>query len=91
VKATYIAECFWPDAREELVDEAAERVRRSAAELSSDQQQVDYTGSLFVPGDDVVFYLFESSSADAVRAACERAAIPFERVVETVRREGGEQ
>jgi hypothetical protein len=87
VRVTYIAECFWPDARQELVDQAAERVRRSAAELTSDEKPVDYAGSLFVPGDDVVFYLFESVSADAVREACERAGIPFERVVESVWRE----
>ena len=43
-----------------------------------------FTGSIFIPGDEVVFYLFEGDSEDAVREACTTAAIRFERVVESV-------
>jgi hypothetical protein len=79
-----MAECFWPDVREAAVQQAAERIRLSAAELRSAGTVVELTGTILVPGDEVVFYLF-TGSAEAVREACERAQIPFERIVESVR------
>jgi hypothetical protein len=88
-----MAECFWPDLREASVDEAAQRIRQSAAELSQAGTAVELTGTILVPGDEVVFYLFDGDSADVVREACERASVAFERVVESVRTttEPGEQ
>jgi hypothetical protein len=72
VQTTYRAECFWPDVREAAVEQAAERIRLSAAELRSAGTVVELTGTILVPGDEVVFYLF-TGSAEAVREACERA------------------
>ena len=77
---TYLVECFWPDVRHGQIDEAAARLREAAAE----GDPVAFTGSIFIPGDEVVFYLFEGDSEDAVREACTTAAIRFERVVESV-------
>ena len=77
---TYLVECFWPDARQAQVDQAASRLREAAAR----DDPVAYTGTIFIPGDEVVFYLFEGDSEDAVREACTTAAIRFERVVESV-------
>ena len=79
-----MAECFWPDVREEWVEQTAERIRASAAELTRAGTQVELTETIFVPGDEVVFYIF-NGSAKAARAACERARVPFERLVESVR------
>jgi hypothetical protein len=78
---SYVAECFWPDLHQDAVDELAERIRASAAELSG----VELTGTILMPSDEVVFFLFEGDSADVVRQACERASVVFERVVESVR------
>jgi hypothetical protein len=83
---SYVAECFWPDLRQDVVDEAAERVRESAAALAG----VELTGTILMPEDEVVFFLFDGDSADAVREACERARVPFERVVESVSRSAEE-
>ena len=83
-EASYLAECFWPDLREESVGEVAERIRQSAAELTRAGTGVALTGTILVPGDEVVFYLFDGDSVDVVREACERARVPFERVVESV-------
>jgi hypothetical protein len=80
-----MAECFWPDVREEEVEQGAGRIRRSAAELSRAGAEVELTGIILVPGDEIVFYLFDGDSVEVVREACERAEIPFERVVESVR------
>jgi hypothetical protein len=82
--ATYIVECFWPDVKPVEVAQRAESARASAARLSRAGRSVAFAGSMFVPGDDVVFYLFEGVSSDVVGEACVDAGIAFERVVETV-------
>jgi hypothetical protein len=38
--------------------------------------------AIFVPADEIAFYLFESSSADAVRDAMTRAGLRFHRITE---------
>ncbi len=75
-----MVECYWPDVTDEKAEAVAERARRAARELAREGKQVTYAGSILVPEDEVVFYLFEGSSADDVREASERADIPFERV-----------
>jgi hypothetical protein len=80
----YLAECFWPDVRQELVELAAQRIRQSAAELTRSGAEVQLAEAILLPGDEVVFYLFNGDAA-SVRAACERADVPFERVIESVR------
>ena len=76
---SYLVECFWPDVRHAQIHEAAARLREAAAAAD----RLAFTGSIFIPGDEVVFYLFEGDSEDAVREACTSAAIRFERVVES--------
>ena len=46
---------------------------------------VRYLGLMLMPEDEVVFFVFSGPSADAVRALAASAAIPFERIVESVR------
>lgn len=78
-----MAECFWPDVQADMVDRAAARIRDRAAEITNGGSGVELTGTILVPGDEVVFYLF-NGSAEAVRETCARAEIPCERVVESV-------
>ena len=80
---TYIVECFWPGVRDALVADGAERARTAAAALAVDGQPVTLTGSVLIPGDEVVFYLFEGPSLEAVHGVCQRAALPFERILES--------
>ena len=75
---SFVAECFWPDLHRDAVSELAERIRATAA------AGVRLTGTLLLPADEVVFFLFDGDSADAVREACVRASVPFERVLESV-------
>lgn len=82
-----MAECFWPDVRQELVEQAVRRIERSAAELTHDGTRVELTETILLPENEVVFYLF-NGSAEARRDACERAKLPFERAVESVRPAG---
>ena len=83
---SFMAECFWPDVREELVEEAAARVQRGVDDLSRRGMPITFVGTILVPEDETVFYLFERASAETVREACERAAIPVGRVVRSVPR-----
>lgn len=86
-RTTYLAECFWPGVRPADVEEVAERVRRSAGELTRAGTVVELRGSIVMLADEVVFYLFGGASIEAVRAACERAGVPAERVVVSVQRD----
>ncbi|HKP17516.1 MAG TPA: hypothetical protein VJT84_03490 [Gaiellaceae bacterium] len=79
--ATFVAECSWPDVRREQVEAGAERVRLSAAIAGGD---VSFRGSLLLIEDEIVFYLFEGPSSDAVVQACRQASIPFERILGAV-------
>jgi hypothetical protein len=76
---SFMAECFWPGVQPADVRALDERVRQSAAGTP-----VRYLGSVLMPKDEVLLCEFEGA-ADAVRRVAERAAIPFDRIVETRR------
>lgn len=77
----YLAECFWPGVHESDLIALDARVNASAAELSAAGDVVRYLGSLLMREDEVVLCRFEGSEP-AVRRVAERAAIPFERILE---------
>jgi hypothetical protein len=68
----YTAKCFWPG-----VDELA--LRAAAARAGS-----TFRGALYMPGDELVLCLFESSSRASVKRASELAGMPCERVIDSV-------
>jgi len=74
----YVAECFWPDVREDDLRALDERVHRCLAE------DVRYLGSMLLRADEVVLCLFEGPEP-RVREIAEQAQIPFERLLETGR------
>ena len=60
------------------------RAREAARELTRHGTPVRFVRSIFVPEDEICFFVFDAISADAVEATCARAALRFERVVEAV-------
>jgi hypothetical protein len=54
------------------------------------RSDVDCLSSILVPADETVFCSLRRCEAD-VRAASERAGVPFERVLESLRIEGHDQ
>ena len=72
--ASFVAECYWPDVREEEVLELDQRI---AASLSDD---VRYFGSVLIREDEVVLCHFEGT-AEAIRRVAERARVPYERLL----------
>ena len=73
---SFVAECYWPDVREEDVRTLDERIAASLAD------GVRFHGSMFIREDEVVLCHFEGT-ADAVRQVAERAQVPFERLLAT--------
>ena len=72
--ASFVAECYWPDVREEEVRALDQRITDS---LSDD---VRYLGSVLIREDEVVLCHF-AGSADAIRRVAERARVPYERLL----------
>jgi hypothetical protein len=81
---SYFAEAYLarPDAGELRTYER--RAHAAAKQLTQQGIPIRFVRSTFVPADEICFYVFEAISAEAVGAACERAALRFERVVEAV-------
>ena len=80
----FVAECLWPDVRDDDLRVLDERVRKHAERLAVGGLAVRYIGSMLMREDEVVLCLFEGE-IEAVRAVAEAAAIPFERILETAR------
>jgi hypothetical protein len=71
---SFVAECYWPDVREEEVHALDQRI---AASLVDD---VRYLGSVLIREDEVLLCHFEGT-ADAIRRVAERARVPYERLL----------
>ena len=72
--ASYVAECYWPDVREEEVRTLDRRIADSLVD------DVRYLGSVLIRDDEVVLCHFEGT-ADAIRRVAERAEVPYERLL----------
>jgi hypothetical protein len=76
----YTAKCFWPGVTEDELRLAAARAGNEAGQ----EPHAFFQGALYLPGDELVLCLFESSSRECVKRASEQAGMPCERVIETV-------
>jgi hypothetical protein len=79
---SYAAECFWTGVTEQDVRAQEERIRAAVSEIAPTGQPLTYAGSLLMPTDEVVLFLFEGSE-DQVRQAAQQAGVPFDRIVQT--------
>ena len=76
----YTAKCFWPGVTEAALRLAVDRAR-SRPDI---QAQAVLQNALYLPSDELVLCLFESSSRASVKRASEAAGLPCERVIETI-------
>jgi hypothetical protein len=83
VMQTYLAETYVPRSRAEQVATAT-RIAGVAAELVGEGFRIELRRTTYIPGDEVCFYLFAASSADAVDALCRRAGLGHARIVVAV-------
>jgi hypothetical protein len=77
MRSEFLAELFTEaddhKGRAALVQRAREAAEQSTA--------VRFVRSIFVPEDEMCFFVFEAESADAVALLAEQAALPIDRVV----------
>jgi hypothetical protein len=81
---TYLVECFWPGIDERQHAAAANRAQAAARQLRRQGEEIEFLGSILIPGDETVFCFFKGREPD-VRDASERAGLPFERLLTAVR------
>lgn len=79
----FMAECYWPGVRSETLVELGERVQRAALELAADEGAIRLAGLWLTPSDEVAYVVFVGD-LEHVRAVCERAAVPYDRITEMV-------
>jgi len=77
---------------------APERARADAVQARAASQalvregtDVRYLESTFVPADEICFALFQAHSAEQVKELIDRAAIPYDHIVEAVRLEADQR
>src|SRR5262249_8464191 len=71
----YTAKCFWPGVTDSDLRVAAARAGGTTGERPP---QARFQGALYLPGDELVLCLFESSSPGSVKRASELAGMPCE-------------
>jgi hypothetical protein len=84
-RASYLVECFWPSVGPKQLADVETRVQAATSALRRQGRDIDFVGSILVIVDESVFYLFDGCETE-VRSVSQEAGIPFERVLETVRR-----
>lgn len=83
----YLVEVFQPRLSETDVAAISARARRAAEELTREGIAVGYLRSIFVPGDESCFHLFEGPSLAAVAEVSRRAQLEPERIVEALQQQ----
>lgn len=80
----YLVERYWPGVTSELLLEALNRGRRVMEEMRAEGTHVRAVSCALIPGEEVVFSVYEGPSAAAVRRLNERAGILVSRIVEAI-------
>jgi hypothetical protein len=62
--------------------ELVARARSATGRLRGGRMPCTFLRSIYLPGDEICFLVFEASSADAVAEAARHAEIAFERIIE---------
>lgn len=73
-----------PDVTDAALRAAVQRCRTHAEELARSGHRVRYLGCTYVAADGSCGCVYEASSADVVRLATERAAVPYDEIVPAV-------
>ena len=81
---SYLVECYWPGISSEKVAETEEHLRARVATLRVEGRDVAFLGSILVPVDESLFFLFDGEEAD-VQMVTTLAGVPFGRVLASLR------
>ena len=78
----YVLERPLPHFTGEKVAADAKRAKQTTLSMTREGTPVRYMRSIFIPGEDKCYCLFEGESADTVRQANERAELPVKSISE---------
>ena len=81
---TYLVERYWPGVTLEQLLEALERGQRVIEEMNQEGTRIHDISCTLIPGEEVVFSVYNGPSAAAVRRLNERASIPVSRIVDAI-------
>ena len=81
---TYLVERYWPGVTMERLLEAMERGRHVMEQMSGQGTYIRDISCTLIPGEEVVFSVYEGPSAVEIRQLNERADIPVSRIVEAI-------
>jgi hypothetical protein len=81
---TYLVERYWPGVTSELLLEALNRGRQVMEQMTGEGTPIRDISCILIPGEEVVFSVYEGPSAEAVHQLNERACIPVSRIVEAI-------
>ena len=82
--AEFLVEWFVSRTNFGTVERNAKLAGQAAAQLSREGTPISFVRSIFIAEDETCFHLYEATTIDSVRAAAERAAVPYERIIEAV-------
>ncbi len=77
-------ECYVSRADGAGIERGESRAHIAADELTREGTPVRLVRSILIPEDETCFYLYEAETAEAVREAARRAALPLERITEAI-------
>ena len=80
----YLVERRLPGLTEQQLKAAAMRAKVSTSQMTQEGTPVRYLRSMYIPGEEKCFCLFEAASADVVKQANERAQLPMQHIFEAV-------
>ena len=80
----YVVERHLANFTGEQVAAAAKRDKQTTLEMTREGTPVRYMRSIFIPGEDKCYCLFEGDSADSVLQANKRAELPVESISEAL-------
>jgi muconolactone delta-isomerase len=81
---TYLAELYQQRLGARDLEGQTVRAQVAAQDSSADGRRVRLLRSIFVPGDETCFQLFEAASAEDVEQVLSQAGLAVERIVEVV-------
>ena len=87
----FLVEVYVPRSRASELGAAKERVRAATTHISRSDRDIHYVRAIYVPEDEICFYVFDASSADLVAEVSGLAGLRDGRVVETLADARGEK
>lgn len=80
----YVVERHLPNFTGEQVAAAAKSAKEATSAMTREGTPVRYLRSIFIPGEDKCYCLFEGENADSVLLANKRAELPVESISEAL-------